>query len=289
MRKLDWLGRRTGVTSLPALLAAGTLFAGCGGNDSKQGVERLAPKGTMLNRLSIAVTEPRPGRFRHVAPKSVRGGLVEIRFKNAAKAPRKAQLWRVGAGRSVTQALRRKGRRLPPWLAWSGGVGLTQPNRTGTAVQRLSPGSYYVTGLGNERRGVASLRVTGRGASAPVPGASGRVTAVDYNFQFSGLKAGPAAIEFRNTGREPHHAFFAPMRDGRTLAEVRNFFAGKLTGPPPVDPEATRETVVLEGRDRQVTRLNLQTGRYAVLCFVRDRAGGPQHTEKGMVSEVKVP
>jgi len=122
-----------------------------------------------------------------------------------------------------------------------------------------------------------------------VPGASGRVTAVDYNFQFSGLKAGPAAIEFRNTGREPHHAFFAPMRDGRTLAEVRNFFAGKLTGPPPVDPEATRETVVLEGRDRQVTRLNLQTGRYAVLCFVRDRAGGPQHTEKGMVSEVKVP
>jgi hypothetical protein len=156
-------------------------------------------------------------------------------------------------------------------------------------VQRLAPGSYYVTGIGSERRGVAAFTVTGASGSAAVPAAAARITAVDYRFKFAGLQPGSGPVEFRNAGKEPHHAYFAPLREGRTLQEARAFFAGKLSGPPPVDPDATRETVVLSGQTRQVSRLNLESGRYAVLCFVRDRAGGPQHTEKGMVAEVKVP
>ena len=70
---------------------------------------------------------------------------------------------------------------------------------------------------------------------------------------------------------------------------MRSFFARTTsTGPPPVDPEGTRETVVIEGGDRQVTQLDLAAGRYALICFVRNRSGGPPHIELGMINEVRV-
>lgn len=276
------------LSALSVIIAAGAVLAGCGGDDSKKSAGRLAPEGTKLSRLNVSVTEPTPGRLRYLAPRSIRGGLVEIRLTNIGKIARRAQLWRVGEGHTVKEALRRR-HALPPWLVRAGGVGLTRGNQAGTSVQQLTPGSYYVTGAGDERADVAPLRVTAGGAGAKLPEAAARVTAVDYAYQFSGLQAGPTAIEFVNTGKEPHHAFFAPMQPGVSLDDVKEFFAGKSVGPPPVDPEATKETAVLEGGERQVTRLDLDRGRYAVLCFVSDRAGGPPHIAKGMVAEVKVP
>lgn len=263
-------------------------LAACGGDDAEKSPGKLVAEGSRLSRLDVSVTESRPGRPRYAAPDTVRGGLVEIRFRNAGRSPRKAQLWRVEGGHTVGEALR-VGRRLPPWLTWAGGVGLTQPGRIGVAVQRLPRGRYYLTGLRDQRRGVAPLGVTAAGTSGRAAKAAGRITALDYGYKVSGLEAGAATVEFLNAGGEPHHAFFAPLQEGRTIAEARAFFAGKLQGPPPVDPEGTRESVVLEGGQRQVTRLNLESGRYALLCVVRDRDGGPPHTEKGMITEVKVP
>ena len=70
---------------------------------------------------------------------------------------------------------------------------------------------------------------------------------------------------------------------------MRRFFTAQSSvGPPPVDTEATRETVVIEGGDRQVTQLDLDPGRYALICFVRGRAGGPRHIELGMINELTV-
>jgi hypothetical protein len=156
-------------------------------------------------------------------------------------------------------------------------------------VQRLEPGTYWVGDDAEDRGDVAILRVTGGAADPKLSPPEARLTAVDYRFKFSGLKAGRTAVEFANNGKEPHHAYFALMREGRTVAEVLAFFKGKLTGPPPIDTERNQETTVLEGGQRQATQLDLQSGRYAVLCFVSDRGGGPPHTEKGMVAEVKVP
>jgi hypothetical protein len=274
--------------ALSLTLAAAGVLAACGAEEEKEkGTARVVPAGVNLPRLDITVSEPRPQRFRYRAPKRVRGGLVEIRLRNAGKIPHKAQLWRVGQGHSVKEALR-AGRPRPRWLTWAGGTPLTRPKGMGVAVQRLTPGTYYVAGTGGEKGDVAPLRVTGGGGQR-LRAPSAKLTAFDYSFGFRDLQAGRTALEFVNTGKEPHHAYFAPMRDGRTLREALRFFEGNLPGPPPVDPEQVRETSVLEGGQRQVTRLNLQSGRYAVLCFVSDRAGGPPHTRKGMVKEVEVP
>jgi hypothetical protein len=47
-------------------------------------------------------------------------------------------------------------------------------------------------------------------------------------------------------------------------------------------------TPVLEGGAKQLITLELESGKYALLCFVPDRAGGKPHAFLGMVSEVEV-
>lgn len=43
------------------------------------------------------------------------------------------------------------------------------------------------------------------------------------------------------------------------------------------------------GARRQLAALNLgRPGNYVLICYVPDRAGGPPHLAKGMVSEAKV-
>jgi hypothetical protein len=37
-----------------------------------------------------------------------------------------------------------------------------------------------------------------------------------------------------------------------------------------------------------VSKLTLQKGSYAFICFVNDRAGGPPHFTKGMLQQVNV-
>ncbi|MGH2839775.1 MAG: hypothetical protein ACRDKY_02990, partial [Solirubrobacteraceae bacterium] len=223
------------------------------------------------------------------APGSVAAGLVEIRLRNEGQVPHKAQLWRIDGDHTVAEAQRAR-RPLPGWLLAAGGVALTEPGATGTTLQNLRAGRYYVAGTGGKGDSVAPLRVTGKAAHAALPRAAARVDAYEFAFRTAGLRAGRATVDFRNTGREPHHVFFAPMRTGASLAEVRRFFTGtNYVGVPPIDDVGTRDTVVLEGGGRQVTELDLRSGRYALLCFVRNRGGGPPHTKLGMIDEVRVP
>ena len=214
--------------------------------------------------------------------------MVEIRLTNTGDEAHKAQLWRVGAGHSVKEALKVK-RPLPNWLRTAGGIALTAPKQTGVTVQRLAPGNYYVAGAGNERGRVASFRVTGRARAGKLPRAEAALSADEYRFRSPRLEAGAQRILFRNLGTEPHHAYFARMLRGATLDDVRRYLARGVQGNPPVRfDQGVVETPVIEGGDRQVTELELAAGRYALLCFVSDRDGGPSHIDKGMVSEVRV-
>lgn len=256
-----------------------------GGTTQRDPLGEGAPR---ARRLTITVRDLGPGRFRYGAPATVRGGLVEIRLRNIGDTPHKAQLWRISAGHSIKEALRIR-HPLPDWLRTAGGVSVTQGDATGTSLQSLPSGRYYVADTLGQPGTVAAFTVTAPQTSRPAPRAPARVEALDFSFRVSGLHAGRNSVDFDNTGAEQHHAFFVPMRRGADLAEVRRFFTEQSSiGPPPVDAEATRETVVLEGGERQITQLDLRAGRYALLCVVRGRAGGPQHVALGMINEVTV-
>ena len=110
-------------------------------------------------------------------------------------------------------------------------------------------------------------------------------TAGEHDALVAAMQRLEGALAAAAPGRERDWA----RRVGADLRDVRAFFdRPTTTGTPPVDGEGTRETAVLEGGDRQVTRLNLAAGRYALICFVRNRRGGPPHIELGMINEVTV-
>ena len=248
---------------------------------------RTASSGTQ--RMRIVVDDSGADNVRYTAPRTVRGGLVEITLRNEGAAPHKAQLWRIDGDHTVEEALRISHPQ-PDWLRTAGGVSLTRPGATSRSLQALAAGSYYVAETLGNPGAVARFEVTAPARDVEVPKAPARVEALDFSFKVSGLRAGSNTIDFDNTGAQPHHAFFAPLRRGANIADVRKFFSERTsTGPPPVDSEGTRETVVIEGGDRQVTQLNLAAGRYALICFVQNREGSPQHIEFGMINEVRVP
>jgi hypothetical protein len=186
----------------------------------------------------------------------------------------------------------------PDWFRARGGVGTTAPGSTATITQRLEPGSYVILDSGEPegrnvkahyRQGaVSELEVTGEATDASLPDADATVTASEYSFSSSGLKAGKNTIRFQNSGGQWHHLIVAGIKSGSTIDDVKTFFTTEK-GEPPLEETNAEETAVIDGGEEQLTEVDLKSGRYALLCFIPDRAGGPPHVAKGMISEAKVP
>ena len=132
--------------------------------------------------------------------------------------------------------------------------------------------------------------MTGESASAELPSTSAAIETVDYGFKPSGLKAGTNEITFENTGAEPHHVIAAPINKGSTIADVKKFATSEeeASGPPPIDFERTATTAIIDGGAKQTTEIDFEKGKYAFVCFVADRKGGPPHVAKGMIQEVEI-
>lgn len=116
------------------------------------------------------------------------------------------------------------------------------------------------------------------------------MTATDYTFAVSDLKAEPNQIEFANAGKQLHHLMAFPHRKGATLDEVKKVFAedGEGSGPLPLDFAGATRTATLESGDMQIVELDLKRGKYALVCFISDRKGGPPHAVKSMIVEAAV-
>ena len=242
------------------------------------------------------------------APAGIRGGLVKLVFKNAAKAPHEAQLVRLGGRHTAREALAiltaDGPTPIPAWVRVAGGAGSTGPGRTTTTTLNLPAGRYAVLDLGGAgpspslAGAIATFRArTGRsgllGTASATIVASDKTGATPQNrFTATGLKLGHNRLRFRNTGKQVHHAILFPILPGKTLEDVRQAFAaeGPPTGPPPVDFAGSAGTAALDADGAEVTDLVLRSpGRYALVCFIANRDGksGP-HLLDGMLKEVEV-
>jgi plastocyanin len=277
----------TAATTIVTVAAALGLTA-CGDDDED--------KPTGPKAISIEVTESANGRARLEAPASIPGGLAELRLKNSGMAPHDAQLVRIDGEHAIDEALKAlerwlEGAPLPGWIGLHGGVGTTKPGATRASTQVLTEGTYFLFDAEGAERltaaATARLRVEGGEAGAELPTADARITAEEYTFSTVGLKPGRQTVEFENVGDEPHHVVAAPLKPGKTIEDVKRFIRDE-EGAPPVDLEAMEGTQVLDGKREQLAELDLKPGRYALLCFMPDRKGGPPHVANGMVAQASV-
>lgn len=284
----------------PAALAAlAVAAAGCGGDDDDtNGEETVTP-------TPVAMTATAEGRGKAIeVPETVEAGLAEITLTNDDEVRREAQLIRVEGDETVEDVLEvvnEQGGPIPDFMQDGGGVAPVDPGETATVLQVLQPGRYVVfdTGQPEEEEGpdnatlgaTAEFTVEGDAGDASLPEADGgTITAVDYDFQAEGLRAGRNVVRFENTGEELHHAILFPINEGVPFEDVREAFSSEEgpDGPPPVDFAGEQGTTVIDGGVAQNVELELQAGRYAALCFIQDREGGPPHVAMGMIAELEV-
>lgn len=268
-----------------AAFAGGALLAGCGGDKDPVPV-------------AIVLTQAGGGDVTLSAPDTIKSGAVEITFDNKAQVPADVEVIGVEGTRTVDEILavfQSEGGPIPPWLKAGGGVGTTPPGQTAKATIELDEGTYYVISSPESEEDSGPepaskmLMVSGDGGGS-VPSGDTTIATKDYSFEVGELKAGANEIRFENDGKELHHIQAFPIAAGKTIADVKTFFEseGEASGPPPADFEGGVGTAVLDPGKALSTTVNLKAGKYAFVCFIQDRAGGPPHFIKGMLQEVTV-
>lgn len=234
-------------------------------------------------------------------PASVKAGVARITFKNATKKGGGAQLIRIEGNHTAEQTLEAgeawgdKGKALPEWMRLEGGVPNTGPGKQTAVTQSLAPGKYLAADI--ESNAVAEFEVTGE-ASGEIEQPSSRIDAAEYSFTATGLRAGQSDVVFDNKGEEPHFVVGLPIKPGKTIEDVKKSLAeeGEGEGEAPSEAEdpvdendpSAFDTPVFDGGGKQVLSLELKKGKYALVCFIPDRKGGPPHVAKGMISEAVV-
>lgn len=283
-----WVRRRALVArlALPALAAIGLGACGDGG------VGAARP-------FDVDIREPAPGEVHFSLPSSVGAGLVSFHLRNSGVARHDAQLIRVTGNRSRRdviasfRSITQPNAPIPPWVRDGGGARRIRPGQTVVVKQRLAEGDWYlVEPQFLEQGGLVPFTVTSGGSAAKLPDADAKITARDFSFAAHQLTPGTRTVRFENRGKEMHEVVALPLAPGRTLDDAKAYLSNPTgpapTGPPPVQAERAFTLPFIDRGVSLVTELRLDRGSWVLACFLSDRAGGPAHVAKGMLSEVKI-
>ena len=224
------------------------------------------------------------------SPDSVEPGAIEIRFSNDGERSHSLQIVQLGDGHTAEEVAEagaswgEGGAALPEWIRFLGGIGSTKPGGSGIAVVDLPAGDYAAFDI--EGNAFSEFTVEGDEGES-LEEVSATVEAVEYEFTATALEAGSQRVLFENNGEEPHHLVAAPMKPGKTQADLEEALRAEDAPAPFVESKGL-DTAILSGGERTVVDLRLESGDYALMCFIPDRAGGPPHIAKGMATIVPV-
>ena len=257
-----------------------------------------------IQTLKVKATETAKGAYVFEGlSATLKGGNIAIELTNAGKEEHDLAILRIEGLHSLTEVLKvvsSEGGPIPAWLHADGGVGGLGPGKVGRATVNLGAGTYmFICTMTNDKTkkahaagGMAkTITVTGTKAPALPSGATATITAKEYGFETKGLKAGKNVVEFAVAGKELHHFLLFPLMAGKTIEDAKAAFTSDKppAGPPPVDFDRGQGSQVLEKSEGNIlTEVNLSAGRWAMICFMNDRVGGPPHIMKGMITEVVI-
>jgi hypothetical protein len=275
---------------LTLALASALALAACGDDDDDGGSS--SGKADPQSGKAIFEVSGSGKSTRVIGPSEVRAGVLEFQVKNTGKEEAGLQIVGIEGDHSPQEAIKAgnawgEGGKLPSYMKFAGGTGDVAPGKTGVVRQSLSAGKYVAINIDSDA--YSEFEVTGDGAGT-LPSTSGTITGSEYKFETGPLEAGDVQLTFRNSGQEGHHVIGLPINRGKTIEEVANFLKeeDEASGPPPFSEEGGFDTAIVAGGAEQTFDAKLKAGKYALICFIPDRAGGPPHAAKGMVSEAVV-
>jgi hypothetical protein len=235
-------------------------------------------------------------------PATITAGVVNVTFVNKGGVAHEMTVLKVTdntATAPVFTALSKafQGGPIPANFLAVNGVHDTPPGHTTVTQFNLTPGKYIalcgdtgVVGSSTDgqphfMRGMyKKFTVTGTGGDV-APSAPVTLTAHDYSFDVSHLRAGTQTIAFENAGPPQWH--FADLNvfpKGTTVAQATaalpKLFSSGNGAPPagvPAPVEVAQSQAASPGNGNTFVA-TLEKGRtYVVLCFLSDKTGGPPH------------
>jgi hypothetical protein len=255
---------------------------------------------TKPSKLSLSISEKgKTASFQ--APKSAKGGLVDVSFKNNGKALHGVQFVQYTGGHTAADVLKAIGsnsNKTPSWIRGQGGTTAVPGGQTGAATVNLPAGNYVLIDSGSLGPSsgpptTGQMKFTS-GDTGDLPSTSATVDANHtgkdkYAWNISGLKAGSNEITFNSKGNDALHLIGAIPVKGKapSINKIRSDFAKLGSGPPPPYLAGAPATgPILDGGESQTLTLDLKPGQYIFFCPLTDRDGGKSHDQEGLLKTV---
>ena len=232
------------------------------------------------------------------APASVPAGLTTLRIVNNGKELHHVAMIRVDSGKTMDDVMAaiKAGGPPPAWAHEVPGPNAPAPGMEANTTVVLEPGTYallcfipspdHTPHVMKGMSRMITVTPTYGAKAAKLPAADLTMTFVDYGFNLSKpLTAGTRTIRVRNTAAQPHEVELVRLQPGKTAMDVITWIDAP-NGPPPGMPIGG-VVGVAPGTEANFSA-KLETGEYALICFVPDAKDGKPHFMHGMTRQITV-
>ncbi len=265
----------------------------------------LAPGGAAPAGASIPEITVNAADYSFTSPDSIQAGYVRVKLVNAGQEPHHVQFMRLNDNVTFAQfqqALQQGEEEALALVTAPGGVGAVDPNGgTAEAIMSLTPGNYVLACFIASPDGVPHLAkgmlkpiqvAASTTAGAAEPSADVDVRLKDFAIDMPGtLPAGITTFKITNQGPELHEWNIFRLAEGKTMADVNQFFS-QPPGAAPAGPPPFSALGGLNGLSTNASafvEMDLQPGSYVAICNIPSAANnGQPHSALGMVKEFTV-
>lgn len=252
---------------------------------------------TETAEMSVSASE-----YAFEVPETVPAGATRMALENTGNEPHHAQLFQLNADATMEDLQTQLATGDPFALlqvgTFTGGTGVVDPGgqSRAEAVPVLEESTYALMCFIEDPEGVPHVvkgmlqpfEVTADDAAATSVETEGEIGLVDFGFELPEEISGDGSYEVVNNGEQPHEANIVQLREEATADDVAAFFEGEPQGPPPFRSIGGMQALVPSPTGSQALRLDLDPGRYVLLCLIPDAADGVPHFQKGMIEEVEI-
>jgi uncharacterized cupredoxin-like copper-binding protein len=237
--------------------------------------------------------------FAFSAPKTIKSGPTSFHLVNDGKELHHLAIIKLGKGKTMSDfaAAMKKPGPPPAWITEVGGPNPALPGGSAEATLTLDAGDYVMvcvipspgeTAPHATKGMMGALTVTPEKNDASAPGADATIRLSDYKFDVSKpLTAGHRVLHVVNDGAQVHEIVMIALAPGKTIADAGRWVDTELMkGPPPGKPIGGM-SVLAKGRSASFS-VDLQPGRYGLICFYPDAKDQKSHFAHGMSQEITV-